>query len=220
MFSSANHFVRTITNRIRLPYDFLFRYLKWSMAGWPPPAAPQVKRAVLQRYGTSATTWIETGTYLGQTTKFLARNDRLVWSIEPEPSLARAATKKFRGNTRVKIVQGTSEEILPTILPQLSGKVAFWLDGHYSAGVTFRGDVETPIASELDLIKKSLHLFESVVVLVDDFRCFEGKKSDIGPYPPRSSLVEWADSLNFSWTVEHDIFIAWGTGSKSPQSSS
>lgn len=205
----SNRFIKVLARKIIQPFDFLLRFINWIVMGWSPPVAPQVKRSVLQRYGSSASTWVETGTYLGQTTKFLARKSTLVWSIEPEPLLAKAATRKFRKNARVKIIQGTSEEILPALLPQLVGNVAFWLDGHYSEGVTFCGEIETPIAVELQLIKDCLHQFESVVILVDDFRCFEAKKSDVGPYPSRSFLVEWADSSGLSWTVEHDIFIAW-----------
>ena len=46
-------------------------------------------------------------------------------------------------------MQGTSEVQLPKILDRLDGAVSFWLDGHFSAGVTFQGDQDTPIREEL-----------------------------------------------------------------------
>ncbi len=46
----------------------------------------------------------------------------------------------------------------------------FWLDGHYSAGVTAIGECDTPVMDELR------HIFQSEitghVVIIDDARCF------------------------------------------------
>ena len=53
---------------------------------------------------------------------------------------------------------------------KLEEPTLFWLDGHYSGGVTARGSKETPILDEVDKIlstKESRH-----VLIVDDARCF------------------------------------------------
>ena len=90
----------------------------------------------------------------------------------------------------------------------LNGDVAFWLDGHFSAGATFEGDIDTPILGELSAIKENLHRFSQVSIFVDDFRCFDPSNSEFSDYPERKVLVDWATDSGLSWTVEHDIFVA------------
>ena len=116
------------------------------LRGFSMPAPANVKRAVLLRYGRETDTWIETGTYLGDTTAFLARRAKRVYSIEPEPTLARQATRRFSGVENVTIVEGLSEDNLAGILSEIEGPVSFWLDGHYSAGITFKDRPTRPSA--------------------------------------------------------------------------
>lgn len=166
------------------------------------PAPRSVKNAVLLRYGIADATWVETGTFLGQTAEFLARSARHVFTIEPSRPLFTRAACRFAGSN-VTVLNGTSESVLPDLLPTLSGPVNFWLDGHYSAGVTYCGATVTPIAAELEAIDRSLANFGPVVVLVDDVRLFG---SDPG-YPALSYVTEWADRAGLAWHIEHDILI-------------
>jgi hypothetical protein len=55
----------------------------------------------------------------------------------------------------------------------LSGNLNFWLDGHYSDGITFKGDKDTPIVDELNHISMNLDRYNEVCVLIDDVRCFD-----------------------------------------------
>jgi hypothetical protein len=181
----------------------------WRRRGFDMPAPSAVKWAVLERYGFPQGEWIETGTYLGDTTAVLARKARHVWSIEPEPTLARNAVARFANAGQVTIVNGTSEDRLQELLDAVTGdSVSFWLDGHYSAGVTFQGEKDTPIRQELELIEKRLPDWRSVAVMVDDVRCFDPSDPLFTSYPPREWLVDWAVRNGLSWTIEHDIFVA------------
>lgn len=172
------------------------------------PAPQRVKWSVLKRHGGAGDIWVETGTYLGATTAFLAASAKHVYSIEPEPDLARRARERFAGNERVTILEGLSEDRLPELLHDLRGSVSFWLDGHYSEGLTFQGPTDTPIRFELSLIEKSLTRLDSVKVLVDDVRCFDPHSELYSDYPSPSFLVKWADANEMPWTIEHDIFVA------------
>ena len=153
-------------------------------------------------------TWIETGTYLGDTTALLARQARMVYSIEPEPELHERARRRFADRRNVELLRGTSEEVLPGLLARLTGDVNFWLDGHYSAGVTFRGPQDTPIVAELAAIAAALPQLSRVAVMIDDLRSFDPCVPEYNAYPTRSSLVDWADRQGLSWHIEHDIFVA------------
>jgi len=167
--------------------------------------------SVLERFGLPNATWVETGTYFGETTAHLAVAARQVFSIEPDRDFAANAEEKFAKTHNVQILHGLSEELLPGILTAISGPICFWLDGHFSGPGTFQGPVDTPIELELQHIESLIASGREVVVFVDDVRLFgEINQYPSGEiYPHRSLLVNWADRNGMTWTIEHDIFIAW-----------
>jgi hypothetical protein len=162
----------------------------------------------LIRNGFPGATWVETGTYLGATTELLARHGSSVYSIEPQPILYENAKVHFSLFRNVEIINGLSEDIFPVLLPTLSGDVNFWLDGHFSGGVTHKGSVDTPIVEELEAVSSNMKRFSNICVMVDDVRCFNPEVAEYSAYPPLIQLVEWAEGAGLRWHVEHDIFIA------------
>jgi hypothetical protein len=183
-------------------------YATWGRRRFAAPSPHFIKQACLIRNGAPNATWVETGTYLGQTTAFLARHGDKVYSIEPEPALFANARRYFRGFANVEVLNGTSEQIFPGLLPRISGNVNFWLDGHYSAGITFKGRQDTPILDELEEISSNLSRFDKVCVLVDDIRCFNPNQAEYSTYPSIDVLVDWARRNHMHWHIEHDIFVA------------
>ncbi len=181
---------------------------EWRTRGYGLPAPHSVKIEVLLRRGDPEATWIETGTYLGETTHVLGRRAKHVYTIEPAAVLAERARDRFKDRANITVIEGTSELMLEPLLRDIQGDVCFWLDGHFSSGPTFQGTADTPIVEELDLIERNLTRLGRVVILVDDIRCFRSGDEGMTSYPTRSSLVEWADRLGFSWEIEQDIFIA------------
>ena len=177
---------------------------QWADRGFQPPAPQFVKESVLAHHSPKDATWVETGTFRGETAAFLSAISKRVYSIEPEPTLYAAAVARFSDTPSVTVINGTSEDVLPLLVPESTGDVAFWLDGHYSAGVTFKGSMETPIAAELDEIGRALSNFGDTAVFVDDIRLFGQDDA----YPPLRFLVAWADRHGLAWMIEHDIFIA------------
>ncbi len=165
---------------------------------------------VLTRNGLPDATWVETGTYLGDTTEFLSRTARMVYSIEPGGNLFAGALKRFKRHANIKIIHGLSEDVLPTLLPTLTGNVGFWLDGHYTDELTHKGPQDTPILDELNCIGDNISRFDHVVVMVDDVHLFNGQTHVYGPYPNINKLEEWAHAAKLNWHIEHDIFIAKG----------
>jgi hypothetical protein len=184
---------------------------QWASRDYSMPAPPQVKHQVLARYDQGGT-WVETGTFLGDTTAFLAKGNRRVVSIEPSALLVERAQKRFANSSQVRIIKGTSEEVFEDLISDLSGPVSFWLDGHFSQGLTFQSSLDTPIVEELTAIGKHLNHLYPISVLVDDVRCFD-PLVDAG-YPHRRVLIEWAEKAQLNWCIEHDIFVAWSTDSK------
>lgn len=181
---------------------------QWKKRCYSAPSPHRVKMAVLLRNSFPNGIWIETGTYLGDTTKILLGHGSFVYSIEPEPTLFANAHAFFKNYHNVRIINGLSEEIFPSLLPSLTGTVNFWLDGHFSEGVTHRGPQDTPILDELRIIAANMNKFEKVCVMIDDVRCFNTMLEEYSTYPSLKRLVGWAEELGLLWHIEHDIFIA------------
>jgi hypothetical protein len=181
-------------------------FLAWRARGYAAPSPNHVKRMVLARVALPNATWVETGTYLGDTTAFLSSRSRAVITIEPEPSLYRKAAERFKRTSNVRVIEGRSEDVMPEVLASLSGPTCFWLDGHTSGGITYSGPLGTPIEVELTAIEARLAHITPIVVVVDDVRLFSPEGEQDG-YPPLDTLVQWATRNGLEWAIEHDMFI-------------
>ena len=151
------------------------RELRTWVRGAGKGAAPAlVKRALLRSLGAAhrLSTFVETGTCLGGTTYALRNDFETIISMELDPILWANAARRLRPFPQISIRRGDSAELLPEIVKELSGAALFFLDGHYSSGVTARGDKDTPIVEELRSVLSD-DRFEHVVV-IDDARCFTG----------------------------------------------
>ncbi len=177
------------------------------MRGFEPPSPQFVKLRTLRRNSIPGAAWLETGTYLGETTRFLSKNSKMVFSIEPAELLQQFATKRLNKFKNVKIILGTSEEVFESTVIKLEGKANFWLDGHASGDITFSNQDVTPIVHELVTLGNHLPRFEECVVFIDDIRGFSNN-SETNKYPSKEFLVSWANTNNCTWSIEHDIFIA------------
>ncbi len=182
-----------------------FESLKWRSLNYASPSPQHIKIRILKSNSLNNATWVETGTYLGDTTSKLSKIAKNVISIEPQYELSVFASIRLKRFKNVEIINATSENSISSVLERISGPTCFWLDGHYSGDVTFLGFNISPISDELGTIANYLKANE-VVVFIDDFRLFVNSV-DTG-YPPHDILVKWAVENNLSWTVEQDIFIA------------
>lgn len=184
-------------------------FYTWKKGGYLDNSPQLVKQNVFLKYGVKGASWVETGTYLGTTTHYLSNLSHHVYSLEPEQSLYRDACKRFEGKN-VTLFNDTSENVLPSLLPKLDGDINFWLDGHYSEGMTFKGLKDCPVEEELAAIEANFNNFSKISILIDDARCFlpsEAEKSDYPDYPSIDYLVDWARRMNMQWRIEQDIFI-------------
>jgi hypothetical protein len=92
-----------------------------------------------------------------------------IYSIELSREYHDAAKKRFSAFPHIELLMGDSGAVLRDVLGNLDGPALFWLDGHYSGGMTARGAKDTPIIEELDCLYPSR--FEHVVI-IDDARLF------------------------------------------------
>ena len=178
----------------------------WILRNFAPPSPQHVKTRILSSHSLDHAVWVETGTYLGDTTLSLSKIAKSVISIEPQIELSNFAKKRLKRHANIKVLNSTSEESIARILDDITGPACFWLDGHYSGDVTYKGSSTSPILQELAAVSTYVNKDNPVVVFIDDFRLFVNSASS--GYPSHRTLVEWALENNLNWTVEHDIFIA------------
>lgn len=178
------------------------QYKEWIETGKPIPVPHIVKQKVIsshqQKYGYD--TLIETGTFMGDMIVAQDKNFNKIYSIELSVELYERAVKKFKNDNKVKILQGDSGKVLGKLMPSINTPAIFWLDGHYSSGVTAKGDLECPIIEELGHILKQNHAH---VLLIDDARCFIGQND----YPTLAELEKYIKSKNSNYQikVENDV---------------
>ena len=159
-------------------------YAKWKENGRPNPPPHLVKQQVLRefagRFGLEIL--VETGTFRGDMVQAMKSCFKMVYSIELSDELFEAARRRFHRQANVEIIHGDSGRELSRLIPRLDRPTLFWLDGHYSAGNTARGEKDTPVYEELDAIFNS-HL-ENYAIIIDDARLFGVDPS----YPTLSEL--------------------------------
>jgi hypothetical protein len=141
------------------------------------PGVPRILTLWL-RDKTAAKNFIETGTYLADTTLWAAQHFDRVISIEADPKLYEGARRRLALCTNVDVQLGRSQDILSGLARKLSQPALIWLDAHWCGGdIPVAGkDQECPLLEEIAAIDTAItqHL-----ILIDDARYFLNR-----PPPP------------------------------------
>lgn len=144
--------------------------------------------------------FVETGTFLGQTTIEMAEVFDHCWTVEIDEKLYLEACSKFESHSNITAICGSSSEHIGEILEAVDSPAIFWLDGHYSGHETGRTDVDSPILQELEQILD--HPVKTHVILIDDARDFLG----IHGYPTISRLRRYVRSRSaYRVRIANDI---------------
>lgn len=162
---------------------------------------PTEKRKFLRRFSGNIRNFVETGTYLGETTAAMSQVFDCVHTIEIDKQLYERACTRFSTHSNIFCHHGDSAHVLPRILPQLIGPTLFWLDGHYSGPRTGRSsEYDSPILAELELLF-ARNIVDDII-LIDDARMFVGRNS----YPRIGDLNTFVRSRSkFCLTIKDDI---------------
>jgi len=160
-------------------------FLHWLRSGCDGAAPYPIKMKVVGSYlkKFALGNFVETGTFHGDTLGYIAQSGVQCTSIELSKELYQYACMRFKSYKNVRLVQGDSGQKLPALLNEIDKPSLFWLDGHYSAGVTASAETHTPISAELNAIL--IHPIKQHVILIDDARCFNGTNN----YPYLDDLL-------------------------------
>lgn len=192
-----------------IPYDVLkFHRDRKALRSWekigrssPPPHV--VKETLIKDYARAFNTRIlvETGTYMGEMVYAMRKSFSRILSFELDQALYEQARRRFAADEHIEIIHGDSGQLLADYLKYINEPCLFWLDGHYSGGLTARGTLNTPIKSELDHV--FAHPVAGHVILIDDARCFTGRND----YPTLDELQRYIRERTQGWqfSVKDDV---------------
>lgn len=176
---------------------------KWVVNGFTVPPPHFYKQIVIKRYRRryNYKAFIETGTYLGDMVEAQRKLFRNIISIELNDLLFHNAVERFAGYKHIKIINGDSGRLLKELLLTMNEPAIFWLDGHYSGGITSLGEKVSPIIDELTAILN--HECKHHVILIDDARLFVKD----GGYPTIAEIEHLITLHGGSYItkVKHDI---------------
>jgi len=114
--------------------------------------------------------FVETGTFEGETLNNMLNHFDSLYSIELSPYYASKAKERFSKEDKVTILEGDSSVMLKPLCEKLNEPVFFWLDGHWSGGLTSKGNKDCPLLEELKIIN---NVFKNeCVIAIDDVRLF------------------------------------------------
>lgn len=102
---------------------------------------------------------IETGTFLGGTTKQFADIVRHVFTIESNQDFFQKAKNNLRGLENILMIYGKSEDRLLETIKIATGNILFWLDAHW--------EDNCPLLNELAIIAES---GISPIICIHDFK--------------------------------------------------
>jgi hypothetical protein len=178
---------------------------RYHQNGWSLPMPYLLKRSIISRFAqlSQSRQFVETGTYLGDTTWYLKGQFERLWTIELHPALAELAVKRFAKVEHVAVICGDSAKELPAVIEQLSFPTLFWLDGHYCGPQTGHGDTACPIFDELEALFQTCKV--PFVACIDDARLFGHEKG----YPTLKALADFLVSrceCPRRW-IENDIIF-------------
>lgn len=171
----------------------------WQREGQPIPAPSAVKREIIRRNAVDhgLRVLVETGTYKGDTVRALRHDFAMIHSIELDRDLFEAAERRTRRQRNVVLHLGDSAALLHGIAAVLQQPALFWLDAHFSGGVT-GGEFGHPVTAELAAVvgRRAGH-----VVLIDDVREF-----GVAPgYPTLDNIRDFATAHDYAISVAHDV---------------
>jgi FkbM family methyltransferase len=126
--------------------------------------------------------FIETGTNCGATALWAAQYFPKVITIEAAKEIYEAVVNNYGHLKNLDFVLGNSKEQLAAIVPTLKEPCIFWLDAHWSGGITYGESEECPLLEELQIINDSE--FDHFI-LIDDARLF------LSPPPNPHRIEQW-----------------------------
>ena len=185
------------------------------------PGPVNGKHKIMSKLRGNRSSFIETGTYLGATLNaVLSSNDfEELFSVEYSKRLHTRAIQKFQQNANVHLYLGSSDKKITEMIadsaatPHGSSGAVFWLDAHYSAGITAGGNQpESPVLHEVRAVLDDARVRPHVMI-IDDLRVWTGHVKPINgqlyPLPSELHAAVCAIAPDARFRVAEDAMAVW-----------
>ena len=180
-------------------YEFFYRLAdtileeatiqRWKKRGEEFPVPHAVKRKFIKEIvkKNKVQIFVETGTYKGYMIDAVKETVSAVYSIEINEFLARTASERFKKKSCVEIIHGDSSIEIKNIVSKLKSPALFWLDAHFSGGITGKGEEDSPLKKELEFIKNNA--LPGSIIAIDDIADCNGQNG----YPELNEILSLSD---------------------------
>lgn len=125
-------------------------------------------------------TVIETGTYEGRTTRWLAEHFNKIHTVEINEAYHNTALNYLSGLSNISMYLGNSVAALPLILPKCTDKTILFLDAHWGH--------YNPLLDELKVIAESKL---RPVIIIHDMENPNDKTMGFDVYPALGIVYNW-----------------------------
>ncbi|GHV56133.1 hypothetical protein AGMMS49579_20350 [Spirochaetia bacterium] len=151
--------------------------------------------------------FVETGTYMGGTAYWASNIFKNVVTIEIVEEIYNKTKEAYKNVANIRFMNGKSTIILPEIITQLNQellddeRILFWLDAHYSGGVTGGENLQCPLIEEINLILK---LNFNSIIMIDDARfvlCANPDKNILSDMPSYDVILAALNSHGKRYTI-------------------
>lgn len=198
-----NSFYNSVKNwALKRELTAQFIVSQWQRNGKPNPPPHVVKQRALRDHANTygLRILVETGTYLGDMVEAMKSEFDKIYSIELSEALYEQARLRFKNADNIEIIHGDSGIVLGRLVGEINQPALFWLDGHYSGGLTAKGEKETPIYKEIQHILNAPDAKH--VIIIDDARCF----GELPDYPSIEELQQyvWSKNPDLSIVIQDD----------------
>jgi hypothetical protein len=146
-------------------------------------------------------TFIETGTFLGDSAVWASNHFKQVHTIEMSTAVYECALAKQGNVPGVEFIHGDSREVLKQLVPSLNEPALFWLDGHWSMGETYGDGDECPVLDELRVIVSAN---PAHFIIIDDARLF------VSPPPRPHQIEQWPSIVEIIDVIQsgaHSFYV-------------
>jgi hypothetical protein len=193
-------------------YSFFRDLIQWHKRGYAAHPPTFIKRILLIKNSLANSIWIETGTYIGRTAKFLGKYSPQVYTIEPDINLFKSVKKYLNKYKNIVVINETSEKALQKLLSKKRGDVNFFLDAHAVSNnttKTYIGSINNPLLNELKIIKKKIHNLRNFRIFIDDvdWCAIDFVKNHKNSHTKLDKIIDWCKNNNLSWIINCNMMI-------------
>ena len=162
----------------------------------------ELLKRTAKKYGYK--TFVETGTYLGSTSKYLSNTFNKILTVELDKNLYLKSKKNLKNFNNVLCHNDDSKSFLEKIIPKIEEKTIFFLDAHYSGPGTSDLKGITPCVNELIEISKSK--IKNHVIIIDDISDFSMSENK----QKLSEIISIIESISsdYKFYFDYDMMFA------------